>query len=195
MKAALAVATAGGVGFGPWAPGTWGAGLAVLLFPLLTRFDLAVSGLLVVLVGGLGVWAAGAVEGHFGRVDDGRIVIDEVVGQWITLLPIALLGRQQLGALDVFLGLEGRIGPFAGIDASWLLVVTAFVAFRWFDIRKPGPVRWAERRFEGGTGVMADDVVAGLLGAGIVTLPACVLAGARLEQLAAAVAGPGGMTP
>jgi phosphatidylglycerophosphatase A len=52
----------------------------------------------------------------------------------------------------------------------WLLVVTAFVLFRLFDIAKPGPVRWAERRFSGGglrdgLGVMADDLVAGMLAA------------------------------
>jgi len=97
---------------------------------------------LIVGVTALGVWASGASERAFGRSDDGRIVIDEVAGQWIALTPQFFLS--------------------AALPA---VVVTAFVAFRVFDIWKPGPVRWAERRFRGGWGVMADDVVAGLLAA------------------------------
>jgi phosphatidylglycerophosphatase A len=91
----------------------------------------------------LGVWAADGAELAFGRKDDGRIVIDEVVGQLLTLAPLLLAG--------------------AADSLPWL--VTGFVAFRVFDIWKPGPVRWAERRFQGGLGVMMDDVVAGALGA------------------------------
>ena len=61
--------------------------------------------------------------------------------------------------------------------------MTAFVAFRWFDIRKPGLVGWAEQRFAGGTGVMADDIVAGIMGAAVVILPAYVVAVLRLREL------------
>ena len=81
----------------------------------------------------------------FGCKDDGRIVIDEVVGQLLTLAPLLVAGAEH--------------------SLPWL--VTGFVAFRVFDIWKPGPVRWAERRFRGGVGVMMDDVVAGVLGAGV----------------------------
>jgi phosphatidylglycerophosphatase A len=89
----------------------------------------------------LGVWSADLAERVYGE-DDGRIVIDEVLGQLLTLAPLLLWG-----------------------PASWLGLVTAFVTFRVLDIWKPGPVGWAERRFEGGAGVVADDVVAGALGA------------------------------
>jgi phosphatidylglycerophosphatase A len=89
----------------------------------------------------LGVWAADRAERIYGE-DDGRIVIDEVVGQLLTLAPLLLWGGASLAAL-----------------------VTAFVTFRVLDIWKPGPVGWAERHFEGGMGVMADDVLAGALGA------------------------------
>jgi phosphatidylglycerophosphatase A len=71
-------------------------------------------------------------------------VIDEVVGQLLALAP--LLGDPQ------------RL-------RSPLWLVTGFVAFRLFDIWKPGPARWAERSFQGGRGVMFDDVVAGLFAA------------------------------
>jgi phosphatidylglycerophosphatase A len=59
--------------------------------------------------------------------------------------------------------------------------VTAFVAFRVLDIRKPGAVGWAERRFEGGFGVMADDVVAGVMAAVLVTVPTYVAVVYRLQ--------------
>jgi phosphatidylglycerophosphatase A len=89
----------------------------------------------------LGVWAADRAERIYGP-DDGRIVIDEIVGQLLTCAPLLVWGAATPAAL-----------------------VTAFVTFRVLDIWKPGPVGWAERHFEGGTGVMADDVVAGAIGA------------------------------
>jgi len=176
------VATAG-VGLGPWAPGTWGALLAVALFAAgLHRLGLPLYILFVLTVIGLGIWAAGAVESYFGQHDDGRIVIDEVAGQLITLLPIVPLHGLALGHLPLPAALS--VGPLeSGIDVWWLLVVTGFVAFRWFDIRKPGAVSWAEERFEGGQGVMADDVVAGLLGATVVTLLAYVFVVSHLQEL------------
>jgi len=97
-----------------------------------------------------GTWAAGEAERAFGSEDDGRIVIDEVVGQLLALAPLFTLPA------------PSRTNCFA--------VVTAFVAFRAFDIAKPGPVQWAERRFAGGLGVMADDVVAGALAAIVVAV-------------------------
>ncbi|MAJ62261.1 MAG: hypothetical protein CBC48_21490 [bacterium TMED88] len=166
----LWVATAGGVGFGPWAPGTWGALVAVLLYvSVLERLSLLWFALFVAFVTGVGIWASGAVEAWFGKSDDGRIVIDEVAGQLIALMPITFMQGLPVGSFPV---LGGLTGVTEGIDFSWFLVVTAFVAFRWFDIRKPGPVAWAEKKFKGGLGVMADDVVAGLLAAVVVVLPA-----------------------
>jgi phosphatidylglycerophosphatase A len=178
---ALWVATAGGVGFGPWAPGTWGALVAVIGFvALFHRFGLPLYTLLVLAVTGIGVWASNAVEAYLGRPDDGRIVIDEVAGQLIAFAPIVALHGLPLGSIRVP-GLDSL--PGGGIDVWWALVVTAFVAFRWFDIRKPGMVKWAEERFEGGVGVMADDLVAGVLAAVVVTLPAYVVVVARLHAL------------
>ena len=145
------IAVAGGLGYFPIAPGTAGSFGGVLLFLVamhqgidlsrphfLGLYSLAVGLLLV-----LGVRAAGRAEIDFGRRDDGRIVIDEVVGQMITLLPLTLL-------------------PRADFSLLFPHVVTGFVLFRLFDVWKPGAVRWAEQRFKGGLGVMLDDVVAGL---------------------------------
>jgi phosphatidylglycerophosphatase A len=125
---------------------------AFVLFSLLGWGSTGLAALSVVLgvsagVSALGIWSAGAAESHFGREDDRRIVIDEVAGQLVTLAPLAS------GAGDLARG------------SGLLWVVTGFVVFRVLDVWKPGPVGWAERRFRGGFGVMADDLVAGVLGA------------------------------
>lgn len=110
-----------------------------------------------------GVWAAGALAAATGREDDGEIVIDEVVGQWLTLAPLLALPGWRFA-----------------LDASGLLpVVTGFVAFRVLDIWKPGPVGWAERRYGGGLGVMLDDLVAGGLGAIALGVGLAFFGGAR----------------
>jgi phosphatidylglycerophosphatase A len=106
---------------------------------------IAISALVLL---GVGVWAAEQAERAFGRKDDGRIVIDEVVGQLLALAPLALLSP----------GLRRHPG----------LLAAGFLVFRLLDIWKPGPVRRAERGFPGGLGVMLDDVVAGLLAAAAV---------------------------
>ena len=145
---ALALATAGGAGFAPVAPGTFGAAVGVALYALLAA---RVPVLLVPVLLGVsaaGTWASGEAERVFGRHDDGRIVIDEVAGQLLALLPLAVLA------------------PAHGVAPLPLLA--GFVAFRAFDIAKPLPVRWAERSLPGGLGVMADDLVAGALAAAVV---------------------------
>jgi len=136
------LATGLGVGFAPFAPGTFGSALGVALFVLLLALPGSVYVAVVLASVGLGIWAADVTEKSTGQKDDGRIVIDEVAGQLITLGPLLVLPGSR---------------PF------WL--VTGFVVFRLLDIWKPGPVGWAERRFSGGLGVMADDLVAGVLGA------------------------------
>lgn len=154
-----------GVGLAPGAPGTVGAAFAAAIFVLFSLLPAGVgaAGLALAGAGALaaGIWAAEVLETATGREDDGRIVIDEVVGQWLTLAPLLALPGWRFG-----------------LDAAGLVpLVTGFVAFRVLDIWKPGPVRWAERRFSGGLGVMLDDLVAGalgalLLGAGLLVLGA-----------------------
>jgi phosphatidylglycerophosphatase A len=123
-------------------PGTFGSALGLAIFVLFSPVGPALYAVSWAALLALGVWAADRAERIYGE-DDGRIVIDEVVGQLLTLAPLLLWG-----------------GAF-----SLAALVTAFVTFRVLDIWKPGPVGWAERHFEGGMGVMADDVLAGALGA------------------------------
>jgi phosphatidylglycerophosphatase A len=139
------VATAAGAGFAPVAPGTAGAAVGVVLHLPLAGLGPWLYALGAVALLSLGIRAADAAERFYARKDDGRIVIDEVVGQLVALAPLAL----------------------PGVGWSWLAVVTGFVAFRVFDVWKPAPARRAER-LAGGAGVMLDDVVAGALAAPLV---------------------------
>jgi phosphatidylglycerophosphatase A len=155
---ALILATAGGAGLLPVAPGTWGSAVAVVLCWAWRALGGGPLGFWVAIAvaTAVGVWAAGATERITGRPDDGRIVIDEVAGQWLTLAPVVAWAP------------EGALFPS---------LVTGFVLFRLLDIAKPGPVRWAERHFAGGVGVMADDVVAGAMGAALMSAGLWILFG------------------
>ncbi|MGI9591512.1 MAG: phosphatidylglycerophosphatase A family protein [Myxococcota bacterium] len=140
---AVFIATGAGSGYAPVASGTFGSMVGVaLFFPLSAMgpwaYLLATLGLL-----SLGIWSADEFEHAHGVRDDGRIVIDEIVGQLLTFFPFV----------------------FLGFSAGFLWLVTGFVVFRLFDVLKPGPVRWAEESFSGGAGVMLDDVLAGIFSA------------------------------
>jgi phosphatidylglycerophosphatase A len=162
---AIWIATVGGVGRLPIAPGTWGSALALALFPLLAWIGMVPYLGTVVAVTAVGTAAAGPAERALGRKDDGRIVIDEVAGQLLTLAPLVPL-RESLQVAHWL-----HFSPFL-----WL-AVTGFVAFRVLDVWKPGPVRWAQERFPGGLGVMADDLVAGVIGAVLMAVAALGVVG------------------
>ena len=145
-----------GAGLMPVAQGTFGSLAALLPWLLLRTLPLPLY-LAVLAIGfGVGVWACN-VAGRALGVDDHRsLVWDEFIGQWIALLPL-------LPALLPAGGLRG-----------WMLLA-GFALFRLFDVWKPWPIRWLDRRIKGGLGVMLDDVLAGLfaalvLAAGMYTL-------------------------
>ncbi len=155
----IGIATVGGVGFLPFAPGTFGALVGVGFFVLLFAEGFLLYLCAVLALSALGVWASGQAECFFGREDDGRIVIDEVVGQLITFAPlVGVLGVEKLPS-----------------ESFFALVVTGFVAFRVFDIAKPGWIGKVEKNTHGGAGVMADDIAAGLMGALVVGAAAFAL--------------------
>ena len=174
------IGTAGGFGYAPVAPGTFGSIAGVLLFLGLSWLGLSsglFSGLfyaaIVVGISGVGIWAAGRCETVFGKKDDGRIVIDEVAGQLLTLTPVLLYEAKGVGATSF---------------VWWALVVTGFVVFRVLDIWKPGPVRWAERHFKGGLGVMADDLVAGVIAGLLLAVPCyCAFSGVSASSAVSAL--------
>lgn len=132
------IATWFGIGLLPGAPGTW-ASLAALPFAygLLIAgglWALTVASILVFLAG---LWASSRAIKALGAHDPRQVVVDEVTGQWLALIPA---------------GLDIRFWP------------VAFIAFRLADIVKPWPVSVAEKRLKGATGIMSDDIVAGVYG-------------------------------
>ena len=139
------------------APGTWGS-LAALPAALGIYLIAGPWGLVagVVLSYVLGVWATGVETRGKDNHDPSEIVIDEVAGQWIALLPVDF----------------GAAVRALSVTALWPGWVAAFLLFRLFDITKWGPVGWADR-LHGPTGVMLDDVIAGVFAAlGVVALAA-----------------------
>jgi phosphatidylglycerophosphatase A len=131
-----ALATFFGCGYSPIAPGTAGSLAAILI--ALTLHNRATLLLLAVLLLVPAIWSAGKVAQRESRKDPQIVVIDEVLGQWITLAGTATL--------------------------NWKSFIAAFLLFRLLDIWKPPPVRQLEA-LSGGFGIVADDVMAGLYGA------------------------------
>ena len=145
-----AVTTFFGVGLLPMAPGTFGS-LAALPFGLLLTVW---GGPLALMLGAgcvflLGLWATERHTKGGGDHDPSEIVIDEVVGQWIAMAPLAM----NIG----FFGGDLFIDLFVNLGLS-------FVLFRVFDITKPFPVSRADRMATP-MGVMLDDVLAGIMAA------------------------------
>ena len=148
---ALAIATCG-VGYMPLAPGTFGSLLGVAIFLGLTR---VAGGAILLIVAILtfifaGIWAGTRTEEISGGKDPGKVVVDEVAGQLIALVPLLFL------------------------KWSIMMVMVSFILFRFFDIVKPYPANRLQE-LKGGVGVMCDDLVAGAYAAIIMSVVMGVL--------------------
>lgn len=131
------IATCAHVGYAPVAPGTWGSALGLLIYYAVRRqgsspIELGVIALVFI----VGLWAATEAEHHFGGIDPGPVVIDEVIGMLITLAlhPVNVWGA-----------------------------IVGFLIFRVLDVLKPWPARRLEL-LPGGFGVVLDDAMAGVYG-------------------------------
>ena len=137
-KTILYLASNSGLGYAPFAPGTFGtlAGIPCYYYlscaPWLLQFFALVSILF------LSFWICDEAGVYYGEADDSRIVFDELTGYLVT---------------TAFL-------PF-----SWTAAILGFIWFRVFDILKPPPVDWFDREMKNGLGVTLDDVIAGLYAA------------------------------
>ena len=122
-------------GYLPIAPGTWGTLVAIPIFWLLGSLSPFVY--LVTLVGFifLSIWAADFGQIKFEREDPPQVVIDEIAGYLVTM---------------------------AFFEPSLVTMIIGFFLFRLFDIIKPQPVAWFEKKFSGGVGIVLDDVMAGI---------------------------------
>jgi phosphatidylglycerophosphatase A len=140
-RAALTLATWFGCGYFPWGPGTAGSAAAVLLA---AGIHFCAGGgriTLLIMTGALfapAVWAATRTARFVNAPDPGIVVADEVLGQWVTLLGASAL--------------------------NWKTFLAGFLLFRIFDIWKPWPVHEFEKLPEG-TGIICDDIAAGIYGA------------------------------
>jgi phosphatidylglycerophosphatase A len=125
-----------GSGLAPKAPGTFGTLAALPLWWLASGLPLPAYLALTLLMFIGGVWLCGRCEQILGVEDHSGIVWDEFVGLFITLTAVPL---------------------------SWKAVIAGFLLFRLFDVVKPWPISWLDKRLHGGFGIMLDDALAGLL--------------------------------
>ncbi len=165
------IATFFGSGFFPYAPGTLGSFLAFPLYALITY-------LIIITLGGvssiasvnlvnavlvfittlflIGIWASNEYCKNYGKEDPKEIVIDEVVGQLLTICFILFMLR--------FIGAEAimKINKIGITDFQFVMynLISAFVMFRIFDILKPWPISYIDKNVKGGLGIMLDDVAA-----------------------------------
>lgn len=145
-RLAVALATWFGCGYFPWGPGTVGSLAALLIAIALHAWFGAGRLTLIVLILLLlwpGIWASTRTARLWNTEDPGKVVVDEVLGQWLTLLGAAAF--------------------------SWKTFLAGFLLFRIFDIWKPWPVRRFESLPEG-SGIVADDLAAGLYGAVVLSV-------------------------
>lgn len=133
-----------GAGLAPVAQGTVGSALALLPWWFMRGIGLPAWGLVLIVGFAIGLWACGESGRRIGVADHRALVWDEVVGQWIALLP--------------------------ALASPWWAVLAGFALFRFFDVLKPWPIRWLDAHVKGGIGVMLDDAVAGLFAAVILAI-------------------------
>ena len=137
QRLGLFIATCGYIGYVPVAPGTFGSALGLLVFAAVrSTGSIAVELAAIVVVFVIGLWAGTVAEHHFGGIDPGPVVLDEVLGMLITLalLPVNITGA-----------------------------IVGFLVFRVLDVIKPWPAARFEH-LPGGLGVMADDAMAAVYG-------------------------------
>ena len=140
---ALILATGFGVGFIPFAPGTWGSLLSIFLYLMLLSIPFYIFVLSILILTLLGIWSSDISAFILADKDPSQVVIDEIAGMGICLFlvhPTKILG-----------------------------ILFCFLAFRIFDILKPFPIGYLEKKFKRGFGIMVDDFVSGII-AGVIVL-------------------------
>jgi phosphatidylglycerophosphatase A len=146
MRMSSLLATFFGIGRVPVASGTVASAAALPFGFLLVLAGTPAIAMATMVAAAIGVWACGEHAARLGVADPSECVLDEVAGQWIALVPVALYSR----------------------PLDWRPYALSFVLFRVFDVVKVWPLSAAER-LPGGFGVMADDVLAGLIAASILS--------------------------
>jgi len=134
------IATLGGIGKIPIAPGTWGSIFAFLVFIFISHY---VDMLIVVILSiPFSIWICEKASLNLIEKDHKSIVIDELVGIWVALVPAIYLSTQ---------------------TSRTSYAVFALIFFRLFDILKPFPVSYFDKNFKNGLGIVLDDLIAGIM--------------------------------
>lgn len=136
------LATGFGSGLSPFIPGTMGTLAAVPFFLLLAQLPFTAYVIVVLISCVIGIQICQVTSADMKVHDHGSIVWDEFAGFWITMSIVP--------ALNIPL-------------TEWRWLITGFILFRFFDMVKPWPIGWLDKRVHGGLGIMVDDIVAGVM--------------------------------
>lgn len=138
------------------APGTWGTvGALIVAIPLLSLGFVPFL-MITILACLLGNAICGRTSELMGGHDNPHIVWDEWAGMWLTLLPLSYMGIA-----------SGSFWQNIIQIPTIVAIIIAFILFRFFDIIKPPPIGWADKKVAGGLGIMLDDIIAGVMAAAV----------------------------
>lgn len=141
------------------APGTWGTvGGLIVAIPLLSLGFVPFL-IITILSCVIGSWICGRTSELMGGHDNPHIVWDEWAGMWLTLLPLSYMGIA-----------DGNFWQNIAQSFSVVAIIIAFILFRFFDIIKPPPIGWADKKVAGGLGIMLDDIIAGIMAAAVLVI-------------------------
>ena len=146
------LATLGGIGLFPVAPGTAGSIFAWIAFVILSHFVNMIPLTIILII--FAVFICEKASINLDDKDHKAIVIDELAGMWVSLIPVLFIASTQ--------------------QERTLYAVIAFISFRFFDILKPFPISHLDKRFKNGFGIVVDDLAAGIF-AGLLTILITIL--------------------
>ena len=124
-----------GSGLSPRAPGTVGTVVAIPLYLLIAQLSLPMYSFIVLIAAAAGIYLCDKSSDQLGVLDHPGIVWDEFVGYWVAMW---------------------------ALPTNVILIISGFFLFRAFDILKPWPISWCDRKIHGGWGIMLDDIIAGI---------------------------------
>ena len=134
------IASLGGIGLIPFAPGTFGSIFAWLVFVIMSHFvDMLIYTICIVFIA---VWVCEKATVNLIQKDHKSIVIDELAGMWVALVPVIYFASDQLERI--------------------IYACLALVFFRVFDILKPFPISYFDKKYKNGFGIVLDDIIAGI---------------------------------
>ena len=146
------IASLGGIGLIRFAPGTFGSIFSWFLFIYLSHYLNMI--ILTSLMFFLGIWVCENISKDLEEKDDKSIVVDELIGMWIALMPTIYFADTQAERTTI--------------------AILALVLFRFFDIVKPYPINLLDQKFKNGFGIVIDDVAAGIITL-LILIPVSVL--------------------